>query len=425
MKTASWIENTRKTISIIAVVFLGLAIISPPVLADEPEPIPESLNALAGQGKVSGVFKTLYYQRMFDGDSPDWSTLAIGGNLKYESFPVYGLTGGVGFKTSQGDYSNNGDEVYRGMLATGTTPKDQESYTALDEYFLRYTNWDTQATLGAHAVNTPWLHGHDIRMNQKKYRGFGIINNSIETLELHGYYLTHWLDWTAEKYDSITSAITGDTGDDEGSLTVGARWQALSSMNVQAWNYYFKDALNSFYVRADYSHTTGNDFNLGVDLAYLHQTAVGDKLAGNINTYTAGGFAFMGGYGATLSFYYGANGADNLSAPFGNSKIVSMQVLELDRADEDSLGIKLGYDFGSLGLDGLGAYLFFARFDTPDSGDNASPDSTEIDFDLQYELSGWLKLCTVRFRHAVINQDEDVTGGEDFTDSRLYFLWKF
>lgn len=425
MKAPPWNENARQVISLIALVCLGIAVVCPPALSDEPQEIPDSLNALAGQGTVSGVFKTLYYQRMFDGNTPDWSTLAIGGNLKYESYPIYGLTGGVGFKTGHGDYSNNGDEVYRGMLATGTTPKDQESYTALDEYFLRYKNWDSQATLGAHAVNTPWLNGHDIRMTPKKYRGLGIINNSVDNLELHGYYLTHWLNWTAEEWDSITSAFTGDTGDNEGSLTIGARWQALPAMNVQAWNYYFKDILNSFYVRADYSHTTANDYIVGVDLAYLNQTDVGDRLAGNIGTYTAGGFAFMGAYGATLSFYYGTNGSDNLRAPFGNSKIVSMQVLELDRADEDSLGVKLGYNFGVLGLDGLSAYLFFSRFDTPDSGGNASPDSTEFDLDLQYELSGWLKLCTIRLRHAIINQDEDVAGGEDFTDSRLYLLWRF
>lgn len=425
IKTVPGIENTRKIISFIVMMCLGLTIVSPPALADETQPIPESLNDLAGQGTFSGVFKTLYYQRMFDGDTPDWSTLAIGGNLNYESFPVYGFTGGVGFKTSQGDYANNGDEVYRGMLATGATPKDQESYTALDEYFLRYTNWDTQATLGAHAVNTPWLNGHDIRMTPKKYRGFGIINNSIETLELHGYYLTHWLDWTAEDYKSISSAFPGYTGDDGGTLAGGAKWQILPAMNIQAWDYYFSDIMNSFYIRADYTHSMGEEYILGADLQYLNQMDIGDQLPGSLSTYTAGGNAFLGGYGATLTLYYGTNGSDDLLLPFGNSKIISLQVLELDRADEDALGIKLAYDFGFLGLEGLGAYLYFARFDTPDSGDNASPDSTEIDFDLQYDLGGWLKLCTVRFRHAVINQDEDVAGGEDFTDSRLYLLWKF
>jgi len=425
MKTAALKEHMRKLITLIALVCMGVVTSSQPALSDEPVPIPESLYELSGKGNLNGVFKTLYYQRAFDGDTPDWSTLAIGGNFNYETVPLHGVTAGVGFKTSQGDYLNSDDEVYRGILAVGATPKDQESYTALDEYFFRYTNWDTQATLGAHAVNTPWLNGHDIRMTPKKYRGFGVINNSIENVELHGYYLTHWLNWTAENFEPITSAFTGDTGDDEGALAGGARWQILPAMNIQAWDYYISDIMNSFYLRADYTHTMGDDYILGADLAYLNQTDVGDKLAGDRGTYTAGGYAFLGGYGATLTLYYGTNGSDHLLAPFGNSKIISLQVLELDRADEDAFAIKLEYAFDYLGLEGLGAKVIYGSFDTPDSGANSSPDSTEFDFDLYYKLGGWFKLCSIRLRHAIINQDEDIPGGEDFTDSRLYLVYKF
>ena len=425
MKTAALKKYTRKLITLLALGCMGVVISGQPVLSDEPEQIPESLNDVVAKGKLSGVLKTLYYQRAFDGDTPDWSTLAIGGNFNYETVPIYGFTAGIGFKTSQGDYLNSDNEVYRGILEMGATPKDDESYTALDEYFLRYTNWDTQATLGAHAVNTPWLHGHDIRMTPKKYRGFGLINNSIENVELHGYYLTHWLDWTAEEWESITSAFTGDTGDDEGALAGGAKWQILSAMNIQAWDYYYNDIMNSFYLSADYTHTIDDDYILGADLRYLNQTDVGDKLAGNISTYTAGGYAFLGGYGATLSLYYGTNGSDDLRVPFGNSKIISLQVLELDRADEDAYAIKLGYAFDSLGLEGLGANVIYGSFDTPDTGANASPDATEFDFDLYYKLGGWFKLMSIRLRHAIINEDEGVDGGEDFTDSRLYLVYKF
>ncbi len=425
MKTGESIKHIRRPIALIVLVFLGIAMTCQSVLSDEPVPIPESLYALSGEGKLNGVFKTLYFQRAFDGDTPDWATLAIGGNFNYETVPLQGVTAGIGFKTSQGDYLNNDDWVYDGILAVGATPKDQESYTALDEYFFRYTNWDTQATLGAHAVNTPWINGHDIRMTPKKYRGFGVINNSIENVELHGYYLTDWLDWTAEEWESITSAFTGDTGDDEGALAGGAKWQILPAMNIQAWDNYFTDIMNSFYLRADYTHTMGDDYVLGADLAYLNQTDVGDQLAGSLGTYTAGGYAFLGGYGATLSLYYGTNGSDDLLTPFGNSKIISLQVLELDRADEDAFAIKLEYAFENLGLKGVRANVIYGSFDTPDSGANASPDSTEFDFDLYYKLGGWFKLCSIRLRYAIIDQDEDIPGGEDFTDTRLHLAYRF
>ena len=171
MKTSEIKNYSWKLTILITFVCVALVISGQPVLSDETVQIPESLYALSGKGNLNGTFKTLYFQRMFDGDTPDWSTLAIGGNFNYESVPAAGFTAGIGFKTSQGDYLNTDDEVYRGLLATGATPYDDESYTALDEYFLRYTNWDTQATLGAHAVNTPWINGDDIRMTPKKYRG--------------------------------------------------------------------------------------------------------------------------------------------------------------------------------------------------------------------------------------------------------------
>ena len=424
MATDESINHIRKPTTLMVLVFLGIVMTCQPVLSDEPVPIPESLYALSGEGKINGVFKTLYFQRAFDGDTPDRATLAIGGNFNYETVPLHGVTAGVGFKTSQGDYWNRDDEVYRGILAMGATPKDQESYTALDEYFFRYTNWETQATLGAQAVNTPWLNGHDIRMTPKKYRGVGVINNSIENVELHGYYLTDWLDWTADNFKSISSAFPGYTGDDEGALAGGAKWQILPAMNVQAWDYYFSDIMNSFYIRADYTHTMGADYILGADLQYLNQMDIGDQLPGSLSTYTAGGNAFLGGYGATLSLYYGTNGSDDLLLPFGNRKIISLQVLELDRADEDAFAIKLAYAFDYLGLEGLGANILYGSFDTPDSGSNASPDATELDIDLYYKLGGWFKLSSIRLRHAIIDQDEDIPGGEDFTDSRLYLVYK-
>ncbi|MEN8245018.1 MAG: OprD family outer membrane porin [Thermodesulfobacteriota bacterium] len=425
MKTKELNKNAWKLTALIALVCAALVIGGQPAFSDETGLIPESLNDVFAKGKLNGVIKTLYYQRMFNGDTPDWATLAIGGNLNYGTAPLYGFTAGVGFKTSQGDYANTGDEVYRGLLATGATPGDDESYAALDEYFLRYSNWDTKFTLGAHAVNTPWLNGHDIRMTPKKYRGLGVINNSIENLELHGYYLTDWLDWTAEDWTSMTSAFTGDAGDDEGALALGAKWQILPALSVQGWDYYFRDVMNSLYLTAVYQQAMGSDYTFGADLRYLNQMDVGDKLAGNLGTYTAGGSAFLGGFGAKLTLYFGANGSDNLVAPFGESKIISLQVLALDRAEENAYTVKFDYDFAYLGVDGLSLYALFSSFDTPDSGGNASSDATEIDVDLQYKLSGWFDNCSIRLRHAIIDKDEDVAGGEDFSDSRVYLVYKF
>jgi hypothetical protein len=424
MKILSRNKLSLKSVTLIMLVCISIMITCKPALSDDTKTVPKNLIEAFSQGKFNAVIKTLYFQRDFDGASPDRSSLAIGGNFNFQTASIYGFSAGVGFKTSQ-DLSSSNDEVYRGLLAFGNTPYDEESYTALDEYFLSYTNWDTLITFGAHSLNTPWLNGNDIRMTPKKYRGLSIINSSIENVEFHGYYLTDWLAWESEDWDSITSAFTGDTHDDEGGIVGGVTWQVNPNLNLQAWDYYYNEVLNNFYLSSNYTYTTQSDFILSVDLSYLDQRDVGDSLAGDIDTYSTGGSLSLETYGATLSFFYGTNGSDNVLAPFGDSKVVSLQVLDLDEAEEDAWAVKLKYSFEQIGLTGLSAYVCYASFDTPDSGNNATPDGEELDFNIQYKLSGWLKNCSIRLRHAIIKQDEDIAGGEDFTDSRVYLVYKF
>lgn len=123
--------------------------------------------------------------------------------------------------------------------------------------------------------------------------------------------------------------------------------------------------------------------------------------------------------------YYGSNGDDALRNPFGGDWIVSMQVNNHERAEEDVWALQLKYNFERLGLKGLSADVWYGSFNTPDAGNNISPDLDEIDFNLQYNLVGWFEGCSIRLRYAFIDQDEDVAGGEDYSDGRIYLQYKF
>lgn len=59
--------------------------------------------------------------------------------------------------------------------------------------------------------------------------------------------------------------------------------------------------------------------------------------------------------GAKLIAYYGSNGDDALRNPFGGDWIVSMQVNNHERAEEDVWAIQLKYNFERLGAKGLSA----------------------------------------------------------------------
>lgn len=404
---------------------LVLAVGCGPALAADEQPVPDSLTDFVTKGKVGAVVKTLYFERDFENDTTDWSSLAIGGNLNYETAGLYGFSLGLGAKTSQGDLLDSDDEVYRDLLAMGDDPGDDESYAAMDEYFLRYRNWDTTVTLGAQALATPWMEGFDIRMTPKKYRGLAVNNQGLGSLALQALYITDWLDWVEEDWQSVTAAITGNEQDEEGVIAGGAIWQATPDVKFQVWDYYFNEVMNEFYVRADFSRKFGGEVTFAANLRYLDQKDEGDMLAGEIDTYQAGGVVSGGGFGALLTGYYGENGDDAIEAPFGGDKLVIMQVFSLSRAEEEFWGIKADYDFGRIGVEGLTAYVIYGEFNTPDSGTNVSPDIEELDFSIQYGLRGWFENCSIRFRYAIVNQDEGVEGGKDWTDARLYLQYRF
>jgi len=425
MRSLKW----KKHNLFLILILIGMFCYSGALAQNESEEVsttPNSLTSLFTEGKFSGVIKTLLFDRNFDSEKTDWSTLAIGGNLNFETAPFYGFSGGVGFKTSQGDLLNNDDKnIYSGLLAPGDDPNDGESYAALDEYFLRYNNWDTALTLGAFSMSTPWMSGFDLRMTPKKYRGVSLTNNSFENVKLHGYYITDWLDWTSESWDSIASGLSGNEDDDEDSIIGGIVWQTTDSLKIQAWDFYFDEVLNAIYGRLDYSYKFTDSYAFATNLKYLDQRDVGVGLSGDLNTYMGGGDVSLAGYGAKLTLYYGAVGDDAIENPFGGDYVVIMQTKWLERAEEEVWGIKLDYNFDKVGLTGLSAYLYFANFDTPDTGENASTDMDELDLNIQYKFSGWLEDLILKFRYAHVNQDEDVADGNDWDDIRFYIEYRF
>ena len=77
-----------------------------------------------------------------------------------------------------------------------------------------------------------------------------------------------------------------------------------------------------------------------------------------------------------------------------------------DRADEDAWLVGLSYNLKFLGLDGFSFFTNYARGNTPDYGENASPDQQEIDLTVDYQFKrDFLKGFWLRLRGAYLDQD--------------------
>lgn len=393
----------------------------------------ESLLEWFKQGKASGRVRTLWYQRDFDGPMNDWCTGAVGGNLKYETGSLAGFSLGAGFKTGQGaGWNSSSDVVYPQVLAKSDdgSPKN---YTALDEYYVKYKGYDTTVTVGAQPIFTPWMKGFDNRTTPIKYRGISLKNKTFaeeanrHKLEFDLMYLDKYLAKEQEDFESMSSAYSGDIQDDGGLFAGGVTYRAPGDLRFRLWDYYFEDTLNDVYVDGRYRQKITDDIKMELNLKYLNRQDTGDANAGELDTWQAGGDIGVSAYGFTVTSFYGQNGNDFVGNPLGSEKIVIQQIgANLKRPEEDVYSIKLAYDFGAIGVKNLEAYAWYGYFDTPDSGENASTNYDQIDFDLQYKLGGWFKGCLLRLRYAIRNADENTDGtAYDSYDIETILTYRF
>lgn len=180
------------------------------------------------------------------------------------------------------------------------------------------------------------------------------------------------------------------------------------------------DAYNQTYFTASFSKKM-DDVTLHASPTIFTQKSQGDELNGSLDTYQYGLNAGVTAFGFDLTGFYAKTGDDNIIDPWGYRKIVVQQVKNAARADEDTYAVRLAYDFSAVGVKGLKAYAFYASYDTPESGENASNDQTETDFNIQYAFTGALDGFAVRARHAII----DVEDGNDITDTRFIVTYSF
>ncbi len=406
----------KQRIKALIVAVLLVFLVSPLVFAMD------NYKSLIKDGKISGDLRILSYSRDWD-RALDRESHAIGGNFRFETAIVNGFSGGIGFKTCQvGDFQDDDKTWYRGLTDT-----NNEGYSAMSEYYLRYRGFDTTFTLGAQDIHTPFMEPHKIRMTDRSFRGLGIVNKSIKGSKLHAYYITDQMGWTDTSFSSNSNAYRG-AGDGEGdALILGWDWKASKALSTKVWYYRYDDILQYYWFWAKYKHKISKNVSAFIALQYTKQDDVGDGLKGDIDTYVAGGQVGVKAYGFFLTGYYAEVGDDAVELAFGGGrwKIIQQQIWNSTWAELEVVGAKFGYNFGKLGIKGLSAYIFHCDWSVPDTAATKfNNDTTETDFNITYKFSGKLKGTYFRARYAIIDQDEDF-GGDDFDDMRFYLVFKF
>lgn len=383
----------------------------------------DTLKEAVTEGTLKGEVRTYYFSRDFDGDTQDRQDLALGTLLYYRTAPLKGVSVGLATATSS-DLGSDDDKAVYGLLARDDDGSHKD-YARLQEYYLQGDWFDTKIKLGAQEVNNPLLSRHDIRMSPRTYRGLTVENNSIENLTITGDYITDYMLWYDDSFRNMGD-IAGTDAEDEPFMAAGLKYNmSLGSMDEttgHVWYYYMPDYFSLALVKADLIKKF-DGFKLHFFPSFLKQDSIGDDLAGEFDTYQYGFKTRLNWEGFRLTGYYSKTGDNNLLTPWGGGKIIIQQVLYSNRAEENSYGLKLFYDFGEVGIPGLSAYVFPVYYDAPDSGENAASDVSEIDFNIQYAFSGALDGLSLRGRYAMIDFDDDSEA--DFDDFRIYLKYTF
>jgi len=381
----------------------------------------DDLKSAFKEGKLYGQFRTYYFTRDFD-VSNTREDIAAGGMLYYRTAPLYGINFGIAFYTAQGMGLNDNDKDVYGLLASDANG-NHESFSVLGESYIQFTRWDTTLKVGRQELETPWVNTDDSRLTPQSTESYTLTNNSISGLEIVASHVTKMRDRTSTDFDSMTK-FAGIMTNDKPVILGGITYSGVEGLKVQLWDFYAHDFLNDIYFKADYSRKITDNFSGFGGFQYLNQEDVGDQLGGSLDTHMYAVEGGIKGYGFKFSLAYGEVGDQDIVYPWGSDFIVEGQINSLDRADETGILAKLDYDFSKIGLKGLSAKVVYMGFDNPENGTNASPDIDEINFDVKYKFSGFLEGLGLRARYAIIDQDEAL-GGEDFTDSRLYFTYDF
>ncbi|HIH74387.1 MAG TPA: OprD family porin [Methanosarcina sp.] len=384
----------------------------------------ENLQGMFSRGELSAEVRAFYFGRDFDGSTTDREDLAVGGIMSYRTDSLKGVSFGVSFATANDAASDDDKNVY------GLLPSDEygnhDSVTRLQEAFIQGKWFNTQVRYGAQMVNTPFLNNHDIRLLSKSYKGLSVINNTFEHFEFQAYYITDYLDWSSDSFVSMTESV-GSSGD-RNPMMIGMMKYTFPvdfvKASIEGWQYHMEDTVNMSYFKAIISGKVG-DASLRFVPMYFMEKSIGDDYAGEFDTDQYGFNAGVSSYGASVDVFYAKTGDNKLYTPWGDSRVINMQILASEMAEEDAYAVRVGYDFSEVGVKGFNAFITYGVFDSEEFGRTASNDGEEVDFDLQYNLKyvlgGLLDGFSLRARYAIINKDQ----GEDFTDTRIYLKYKF
>lgn len=272
-------DNMKKMLSIAAVAALATSSFAASDLA-----------GAFKEGKTSGQVRAMYLNNDLSsaansGNNLDKSAFGLGGKLSYETAPLYGVSAGVGFYTSQdlGTKDNNVGKRNPDML-----DENGNSYSLLGQAYLQGQFGKTTVKVGRQQLDTPLAASDDARMIPNLFEAAVVINTDLPDTTLIGAYVARMAGWDSSsnrsaktQFQSMSRSALGTLADvnnigDEGVYAAAIVYGGIKNLTLQGWYYHAVDVLDAPYLQADYAIEFTKDVKLTLSGQYYGLKATGN-----------------------------------------------------------------------------------------------------------------------------------------------------
>lgn len=241
------------------------------------------------EGKTSGQVRAMYIKTDVKDPAVDTSAFALGGKLAYETAPLYGISAGVAFYTTQdmGTKSETAAKVDNTLY-----DENSKSYSLLGQAYLVGSFGKTTVKVGRQQLDTPLAGSDDIRMVPNLFEAALVINTDLPDTTLIGGYVARMagFDSVSDKparsqFQPMSKAALGAATDanvngahvgDKGVYVAAAINSSIKNLTLQAWDYYALDVVNAVYLQADYKLGVAKDMDLGLAAQYYNMQGIGE-----------------------------------------------------------------------------------------------------------------------------------------------------
>jgi hypothetical protein len=396
------------------------------------------------EGKASGQIRAFYINRDYtfadstgtsstDNKALDRDGLAVGGKLSYETAPLYGISAGAVFYTTNAMDSASPVASKNDTTIFGRDPVsgNRKNTTYLGQAYLQGQYGKTLVKVGRQQLDTPLAGSDDARMLPTLFEAAVVINSDIKDTTLIGSYVSkiaygtfanaysggelalisgygNRTDYKNGYFQNMGKAALGDSAKNSGVTAAAAIYKGIPGVTLQVWDYYAHDILNAIYAQADYSWKCllNPAATMTGSVQYIKESDMHDTLNLSSASYYGAQLAMKAGSFNAAAAYSSTGKNSNSSfngsvlTPWGGMPAFTQGMVTRHQffADTTAWKVSAGYNLkDAIGQD-ITASAYYALFDV-NSNNNYTQKikTTEPGFDITYNNAG-IKNLQLRLR---------------------------